>query len=152
MTPALACDHRLISAARATWAPGRGSRHGSAWISRSTAPRSSQCHDGSRSIAVDAVAVAVVGLQPRRVALGAAAVLLRLGRARHGAGVARAVDGPAAALALERLAQREVDLEEVRALERAGLVDDLVGLRSGGACPPAKPNRAGSSGSSVRRR
>ena len=77
---------------------------------------------------VDAVPVAVVGLQPRRVALGAAAVLLRLGRARHGARVARAVDGPAAALALERLAQREVDLEEVGPLERGGLVDDFVGL------------------------
>ena len=87
---------------------------------------------------VDAVAVAVVGLQPRRVALGAAAVLLRLGRARHGARVTRAVDGPAAALALERLAQREVDVEEVGPLERGGLVDDLVRRRSGGACPPRR--------------
>ena len=44
---------------------------------------------------VDPVAVAVVGEQPRLVALGAAAVLLRLGRAGDHAGVAHAVDRPA---------------------------------------------------------
>ena len=46
--------------------------------------------------AVDAVPVAVVRLQPRLVALGAAAVLLRLGRAGDRAAVAHAVDRPAA--------------------------------------------------------
>ena len=111
MTPALACVHSSSSAARATCAPGRGSRHGSAWISRSTAPRSSQCQLGSSSTSVEPVAEAVVREQPRLVALGAAAVLLRLGGAGHGAGVAHAVDGPAGALALERLVQRQVAVE-----------------------------------------
>ena len=74
---------------------------------------------------VDPVAVAVVGEQPRLVALGAAAVLLRLGRAGHDAAVAHAVDGPARALALERLLQRHVGRQQVDVLERDGLVEDL---------------------------
>ena len=76
--------------------------------------------------AVDPVPVAVVRQQPRRVALGAAAVLLRLGRARDGAAVAHAVDRPAGALALQALPQREVGVEEVDVLERRRLVEDLV--------------------------
>src|SRR3954451_14568415 len=49
ITPALACVQRNSSAARATWAPGCGSRQGSAWMSRATAPSSSQCQLGSSS-------------------------------------------------------------------------------------------------------
>src|SRR5829696_4824737 len=76
--------------------------------------------------AIDAVPVAVVGLQPRRVALGAAAMLLRLGGARDCAAVAHAVDRPAGALALEPFAQRGVGIEVVDVLERRRLVEDLV--------------------------
>ena len=80
---------------------------------------------------VDALPVAVVRLQPRRVALGAAAVLLGLGRAGDRAAVAHAVDRPAAGLALERLLQREVGVEQVDVLERRRLVEDLVGAAIG---------------------
>ncbi len=75
---------------------------------------------------VDPVAVAVVRPQPGRVALGAAAVLLRLRRARDDAAVAHAVHGPAGALALQPLGEREVGAEEVDVLERRRLVDDVV--------------------------
>jgi hypothetical protein len=74
---------------------------------------------------VEPVAEAVVREQPRLVALGAAAVLLRLGRAGHQATVAHAVDRPAAALALERLLQRHVGREQVDVLERDGLIEDV---------------------------
>ena len=80
--------------------------------------------------AVDAVPVAVVRLQPRRVALGAAAVLLRLGGARDRAAVAHAVDRPARPSRSSALAQREVGVEEVDVLERRRLVEDLVGAGS----------------------
>ena len=76
--------------------------------------------------AVDPVPEAVMGEQARLVALGAAAVLLRLGGAGYGAGVARAVDRPARALALERLLEGEVGLEQVDVLERDGLVEDVM--------------------------
>ncbi len=49
ITPALAWLQVYIRAARTACAPGWGSRHGSEWISRSIASRSSQCHDGSSS-------------------------------------------------------------------------------------------------------
>ena len=80
---------------------------------------------------VDAVAVAVVRPQHRLVALGALGVLERLGRTGQLAGVAQAVDPPAAALALERLAEREVGLEDVVRRERRRLILDAVraGLR-----------------------
>ena len=77
---------------------------------------------------VDPVPVAVVGEQPRLVALGAAAVRLRLGRAGHDAAVAHAVDRPARPLALERILQRHVGRQQVDVLERDGLVED-VGIR-----------------------
>ena len=76
--------------------------------------------------AVDPVPEAVVREQARLVALGAAAVLLRLGGPGYGAGVARAVDRPARALALERLLEGEVGLEQVDVLERGGLVEDVM--------------------------
>jgi hypothetical protein len=92
---------------------------------------------------VNAAAVAVVRLQARLVALGPAAVLLRLGAARHGAGVARAVERPAAALALQCLLQGEVGVEEVRPLERSRLVEDLVGLVRTQRVHCAEPTPAG---------
>ena len=76
--------------------------------------------------AVDPVPEAVMREQARLVALGAAAVLLRLGGAGYGAGVTRAVDRPARALALERLLEGEVGLEQVDVLERDGLVEDVM--------------------------
>ncbi len=79
---------------------------------------------------VDAVAVAVMGAQDGLVSLRALGVLERLGRAGQLAGVAQAVDAPAAALALERLAQCEVGLEGVVRRQRGRLVRYVV---SGGA-------------------
>ena len=84
--------------------------------------RRHQCHDGIELDLVDAVAVAVVAAQDRLVALGALRVGERRGAAGELAGVAQAVDAPATALALERLAQREVGLEHVVGDERRGLV------------------------------
>ena len=68
-----------------------------------------------------------MGAQDRLVALGAAAVLERLDAAGDGARLAHAVDAPAAALALERLAQREVGVEQVDRLQRRRLVEDVAG-------------------------
>ena len=75
---------------------------------------------------VDPVAVAVVGDEARLVALAAVGVLARLGAAGDLADVAQAVDAPAAVLALDRLVQRGVGLEDVVGLEGRGLVEDLV--------------------------
>ena len=71
---------------------------------------------------VDAVSVAVVGAQQRLVALGPLGVLQGLGAAGELARVAQAVQAPAAALPLERLAQRKVGLEDVVGVERRRLV------------------------------
>ena len=84
---------------------------------------------------VDPVPVAVVGEQPRLVALGAAAVRLRLGRAGHDAAVAHAVDGPARPLALERLLERHVGRQQVDVLERDGLVEDVRRVQQHGWLP-----------------
>ena len=80
---------------------------------------------------VHAVAEAVVLVQLRDVALRPPAVLVGLGRPRHLAEVAQPVDAPAAALALDRLLQRDVGVEHVHVDERLRLVDHLVG--AGGA-------------------
>ena len=76
---------------------------------------------------VDPVAVAVVRSQDRLVALGALGVGQRLGAAGQLAGVAEAVDSPAAALALHGFPQRQVRLEHVVGHERRRLVLDPVG-------------------------
>ena len=61
ITPELTWLQTYMSAARTVWPPARvpgaapplapsgAGRHGSAWISRSIASRSSQCQEGSRS-------------------------------------------------------------------------------------------------------
>ena len=71
-------------AARATWAPGRGSRQGSACSSWP-----SEAHQlvpgGVELDLVDAVAVAVVGAQHRRVLVGLVRRVAGLGRAGEGA-------------------------------------------------------------------
>ena len=90
----------------------------------------SSCQAGWKVTASQAVAVAVVGVQDRRVLVGVEAPLHRLAgpeRADRG----RAVVRPPAALALEGFDQRRVVREEVAALQRRGLVADLVG--GGGA-------------------
>ena len=51
ITPAFTWLQTYMRAARTAWPPGCGSRHGSEWISRSTAWRRHQCHDGSSSTA-----------------------------------------------------------------------------------------------------
>jgi hypothetical protein len=71
---------------------------------------------------IDPVAVAVVGVQDRDVALGAATVLERLDTPGHPAGFAGAVEAPAPALALQAVLQRAVDVEQVDRLERRRLV------------------------------
>jgi hypothetical protein len=71
---------------------------------------------------IDPVAVAVVRAEDRDVALGAPAMLERLERPCHPAGLARAVETPAPALALQALLQRGIDLEQVDRLERWRLV------------------------------
>ena len=76
---------------------------------------------------VDPVSVPVVGAQDRQVPLGAPAVLERVDAARGGAGFPRTVHPPAATLALEPLAQGEVDLEQVDRLQRGRLIQDLAG-------------------------
>ena len=76
---------------------------------------------------VDPVAVAVVRAQDRYVVLGAPAVLERFHAPARRAGLAGAVDPPAAALALKPLSQGEIDLEQVDRLERWRLVQDLSG-------------------------
>ena len=75
---------------------------------------------------VDAVAVAVVRLEHRDVALGALGVSERLRGGDHGAEIADPVKAPLAALANQRLAQRRVGLERVVVDERRRLVEDLV--------------------------
>ena len=117
---------QLERGARDVRARRAATRHGSAWISRSTAPAQQPVPARVVVDLVDPVAVAVVRAQPGRVALGAAAVLLRLGRAGDDAAVAHAVDRPAGALALQPLGEREVGAEEVDVLERGRLVDDVV--------------------------
>ena len=72
---------------------------------------------------IDAVAEAVVGDQPRLVALGAAAVRLRLGRAGDEARLADTIERPARALTLQRLLQRGIERQQVDVLERDGLVE-----------------------------
>ena len=105
-------------AARATCAPGRGSRQGSAC----SAVRDGDVHQlvpgGVELDLVDPVAVAVVGAQDGRVLVRLPAPLERLA-ARDLAERAGAVVGPAGALALERLDQRPVLLEEVVAARAA---------------------------------
>ena len=82
--------------------------------------------------AVDPVAIAVVGAQDRLVGLRALGVGARLGAAGELAGVAQAVDAPAAALALDCLLQRQVRLEDVLRRQGRRLVAHLVGGEIGG--------------------
>ena len=126
MTPALACVHSSSSvAARGVRARPRVAPRQRVDLALDRAAQQPVPARVELDL-VEPVAEAVVREQPRLVALGAAAVLLRLGRAGDGAGVARAVDRPARALALERLAQREVGVEQVDVLERDGLVQDVM--------------------------
>ena len=95
---------------------------------------------------VDPVAVAVVRAQDRLVALGPLGVGQRLGGAGQLAGIAQAVHAPAAALALDRFAQRQVRLEHVVGHQRRRLILDVVSglgdlhLQAGAyrriGCPP----------------
>jgi len=75
---------------------------------------------------VDAVAVAVVGAQDRRVLVGLHAPVHRL-PAPGGPDGADALDVGAAALALQGFDERAVVGEEVAAGQRRGLVGDGVG-------------------------
>ena len=127
MTPSLALPHSMNSAARTTCAPGCGLAPGQA-VDLALDRAAQQPVPGRVELdLVDPVAVAVVGAQDRLVALGAPAVLARLDAPGDRAGLAGAVDAPAAALALERLLQRQVDLEQVDRLQRRRLVEDLAG-------------------------
>ena len=74
---------------------------------------------------VDAVAEPIVSAQPRRVRVGGETPFDRLFRAGQRAQLADQPLRPRSALALERLAQRAVGLEQVVADERRRLVQDL---------------------------
>ncbi len=80
---------------------------------------------------VDAVPIAVEGLQARRVLVGLEAPADRVAAPRR-ADLVRAAERPTGALALERLDERKVVGEQVAALQRWGLVGDLVGVKRGG--------------------
>ena len=82
---------------------------------------------------VHAVAEAVVLMELRDVALRAPAMLVGLGGSDHLPEVTHPVDPPAATLALDRLPQRDVRVEDVDVDERLRLVDDLVRRAWGGA-------------------
>jgi hypothetical protein len=71
---------------------------------------------------IDAVAEAVVRLEDREVVLGAPGVLERLDAAGHGSDLPDALGGPSATLALERLLECKVNVEQVDRLKRRGLV------------------------------
>ena len=122
MTPALACVQTNSSAARATCAPGRGSAHGSGVDLAGDRAVEQPVPARVELDLVDAVAEAVVGDQPRLVALGAPGMLLRFGGGGDATGLAHALERPSRTLALERLAQRHIAREQVDVLERDGLV------------------------------
>ena len=120
-TPASTCASVTKSAARTTWAPGPGSRQGSAWTPRSTPSAHQPVPGGMELDLVDALAETVVRAQDRRVF-----VRSRAPRQRLAAELRAERDhprlAPAAALAAQRLGQRAVLREEVVALERRRLV------------------------------
>ena len=121
----------MKAAPRATWAPGRGSRQGSEWSSCSTAEPHQLVPGGVELDLVDAVAVAVVGAQLRRVLVGLRApASMRRAAAGDRADRGDPLLGPVGALAPHRLDQRPVGLEDVVVDQRRRLVDDLVGCRS----------------------
>src|SRR5436305_9159997 len=73
---------------------------------------------------VDPIPVAIVRTEHRLVSLGAPTMLERLEAAGGRARLAQPVDPPAATLALHRLAQHQVDLEQVYRLQRRRLVEN----------------------------
>ena len=91
--------------------------------------------------AVAGSAEAVVGEQPRLVALGTAAVRLGLGGARHHAAVAHAVHGPARTLPLQGLLERDVGGQQVDVLEGDGLVEDVRLVEQHGWLPRQRGRR-----------
>ncbi len=93
---------------------------------------------------VDPVPVAIVGDQPRLVALRAPRVRLGLGRARHQTGLADALDRPRGTLAVQGLTQRRIAREQVDVFKRNRLVEDPCARLDGHA---VKTSWARSSGS-----
>ena len=75
---------------------------------------------------VDAIAIAVVGLEHRDVALRARGMIERLGGGNHRTEIADSLQPPRAALPNHGLAQRDVCLERVVVDQRRWLVEDLV--------------------------
>ena len=114
-------------AARATWAPGCGSRHGSACRPLADVHVHQLVPGGVELDLVDAVAEAVVGAELRRVLVGQPAELDGRGAAGELAHGADPVDREVAALAGDRLDERAVGLEDVVVGERHRLVGDRVG-------------------------
>src|SRR3954464_14282153 len=126
--PASACELMYI-AARATWAPAPAARPRDVRAvavarpgQRVHALLGGQRHElvvgGVELDLVDAVAVAVEDLQPRRALLGQAAPLPGRAGAPGAAGLGAALAPGAAALALERLDERDVGREQVVVLQR----------------------------------
>ena len=99
-------------AARATWAPGRGSRQGERVQAVADADPHQLVPGGVELDLVDAVAEAVVGAQLGRVLVRLEAPSgSRLGAPQIAPSSAGLVLGPVGALAPQRLGQRPVGLE-----------------------------------------
>ena len=81
---------------------------------------------------IDAIAVAVVGVELGRIAVGENAEFERLGRAEPGAERGEFVARPAAALARDAVLQRRVAAEEIVVGEFGRLVEDRVRRRAEG--------------------
>ncbi len=75
---------------------------------------------------VDAMAVAVVGLKPRRVGVGLIRPALEILRADQPAGLVQALARPARVVALHALRERQVKLKLVHTNARDALVEHLV--------------------------
>ena len=122
MTPALACVHMNSSAARATCAPGRGSDQGERGDPARDRAVEQPVPGRIELDLVDALAEAIVGDQPRLVALGPPRMGLRVRRGGDDARLADPLHRPLGALARQRLPQRGVALEQVDVLEGNRLV------------------------------
>ena len=131
--PGLGLRRRMNIAARATWAPGCGSRHGSAWRPWPTPAPISSCQAGWNSTSSMRLPKRSWVLQLRRVLVRLEAPSGSPAPSRQNAPTSRdPVLGPVAALAAQRLDQHPVGGEGVVVLERGRLVGDLVGCGGAG--------------------
>ena len=117
--------HTDVLAARTTWAPGRSSAHGAACRPWPIGDLHQLVVGGVVLHLVDAMAVAVVGVQDRLIAVGQLTPALRLGAAGERAEFDDLVEAPLAALADQRLGEYR-RRRGVVVLQRWDLVGDDV--------------------------